>query len=306
MPTIGTLTLVATPIGNLGDMTPRAADALVRADIIACEDTRTTRKLLALTGIASDAKLKAYHDHNGERTKKWLVETLVSGSDVALVSDAGTPLISDPGYKLVAACHEAGIEVRCAPGPSAVLGALCVSGLPTDRFMFCGFVANTDKARLAQFDEVAGLAATTVWFESPKRLARSLATMAGAFGTRRAVVARELTKMHEEVVHGRLDELAAEMAERESIKGEIVVVVAGRERRAVEVDDAALERMLLARMKDRRLKDAVKSVTDDTGLARNRVYRKALELAGDGRTDAGDKDGSGSGGGDQDEDSAGK
>ena len=278
----GTLTLVATPIGNLGDFTPRAAEALAGADIIACEDTRTTRKLLRLTGTATTARMVPYHDHNGAEIRPWLLEQLEAGRQVALVSDAGTPLVSDPGYKLVAACREHGISVVAAPGASAVLAALTVSGLPSDRFMFAGFLPAAEGARRSQITELAELSATTIWFETPARIVRSLTDMADILGPRDAVIARELTKLHEEVMHGTLDELAARLASGPALKGEIVLLVAGRSRDDNVMDDTQLAAMLRAELQGQRLRDAVKSVVEMTGLPRNRVYRLALELTGDG------------------------
>ena len=278
----GTLTLVATPIGNLGDFTPRAADSLASADIIACEDTRVTRKLLRLTGTASTARMVPYHDHNGAEMRPWLLEQLQAGRRVALVSDAGTPLVSDPGFKLVAACRDAGIPVLAAPGASAVLAALTVSGLPSDRFMFAGFLPSAEGARRTQITELAELTATVIWFETPSRLARSLADMADILGPRDAVIARELTKLHEEVLRGPLDQLAARLAAGPALKGEIVLLVAGRSRDDAAIDDAQLDAMLRAEMQGQRLRDAVRSVVEMTGLPRNRVYRLALALNGKG------------------------
>ena len=278
----GTLTIVATPIGNLGDFTPRAAAALAGADVIACEDTRTTRKLLRLTGTASTARMVPYHDHNGAEMRPWLLEQLEAGRQVALVSDAGTPLVSDPGYKLVAACRDAGITVVAVPGASAVLAALTVSGLPSDRFMFAGFLPAAEGARRSQITELAELSATTIWFETPARIARSLTDMADILGPRDAVIARELTKLHEEILRGTLDELAARLASGPALKGEIVLLVAGRSRDDEAMDDAQLAAMLRAELEGQRLRDAVKSVVEMTGLPRNRVYRLALELTGDG------------------------
>ncbi|MED5304045.1 MAG: 16S rRNA (cytidine(1402)-2'-O)-methyltransferase [Pseudomonadota bacterium] len=278
----GTLTIVATPIGNLGDFTPRAAAALAGADVIACEDTRTTRKLLRLTGNASTASMVPYHDHNGAEMRPWLLEQLEAGRKVALVSDAGTPLVSDPGYKLVAACRDAGITVVAVPGASAVLAALTVSGLPSDRFMFAGFLPAAEGARRSQITELAELTATTIWFETPARMARSLTDMADILGPRDAVIARELTKLHEEILRGTLDELAARLASGPALKGEIVLLVAGRSRDDEAMDDAQLAAMLRAELEGQRLRDAVKSVVEMTGLPRNRVYRLALELTGDG------------------------
>ena len=283
--TAGTLTIVATPIGNLGDFSPRAAESLSRAEIIACEDTRVTRKLLTLTGTSTGARLVPYHDHNGARMRPWLLQQLAAGKKVVLVSDAGTPLISDPGYKLVAACREQDIPVISVPGPSAVLAALAVSGLPTDQFMFAGFLAGTTSARRDQIAELATLTATTIWFETPSRLAKSLADIADILGPREVVVARELTKLHEEVIRGTGDELASRFAAGKPPKGEIVLLVAGAPRDAGEIDEATLEAMLRAEMDGQRLRDAVRAVVEATGLPRNRVYRTALRIDGEDRSD---------------------
>lgn len=274
----GSLTLVATPIGNLGDLSPRGAETLENADIIACEDTRVTRKLLRLTATSTNAKMVPYHDHNGATMRPWLLQQMEAGKQVTLVSDAGTPLISDPGYKLVSACRAQNIDVTAVPGPSAVLAALAISGLPTDRFMFAGFIPSTAKARQTIFQELADLTATTIWFEGPSRLAAALADMARHFGSRQAVVARELTKLHEEVIRGSLEELAEQLADASPLKGEIVVVVSGRPTSVEEIDDATLDAMLRAELDGQRLRDAVKSVVETTGLPRNRVYKRALKV----------------------------
>ena len=281
MTAAGTLILVATPIGNLGDFSPRAADMLASADVIACEDTRVTRKLLRLTGTVTSARMVSYHDHNGAEMRPWIIAQLERGQRVVLVSDAGTPLVSDPGYKLVAACHERDIAVESVPGPSAVLAALAVSGLPSNQFMFAGFLASAAGARRTQITELANLAATTIWFETPARLAQSLADMAEILGRRDAVVARELTKMYEETLHGDLADLAARIADGPRLKGEIVVLVAGRPAGDSAFDDDQLAAMLRAELEGQRLRDAVRSVVETTGLPRNRVYRLALELTAD-------------------------
>ena len=281
MTAAGTLTLVATPIGNLGDFSSRAAETLAAAEVIACEDTRVTRKLLRLTGTTTSARMVPYHDHNGAEMRPWIIEQLANGRRVVLVSDAGTPLISDPGYKLVAACHEHGIPVQSVPGPSAVLAALAVSGLPSDRFMFAGFLASAASARRTQIAELADLVATTIWFDTPARLAQSLADMAEIMGRRQAVIARELTKMHEEVIRGDLADLASRIAGMARLKGEIVVLVAGKQPEASEFDNDQLTAMLRAELDGQRLRDAVKSVVETTGMPRNQIYRMALELAAD-------------------------
>ena len=180
----GQLVVIATPIGNLGDLSPREAEWLQKADILACEDTRMTRKLLTLTGLRKAAKFMPYHDYNGPTMRPKLLEALQSGKKIALVSDAGTPLVSDPGYKLVAACHDAGISVTAIPGPSAVLAGLAAAGLPSDRFLFAGFVPHGQKAAITAFREFANLSVTSIWFESPRRLGASLQIMHEVFGER--------------------------------------------------------------------------------------------------------------------------
>lgn len=284
MTTAGTLILVATPIGNLGDFSPRAAEVLTTADVIACEDTRVTRKLLRLTGTVTSARMVPYHDHNGAEMRPWIIEQLAKGRRVALVSDAGTPLVSDPGYKLVAACREQDIPVESVPGPSAVLAALAISGLPSDRFMFAGFLAGATGARRTQITELSNLAATTIWFETPARLAQSLSDMVEIMGRREAVIARELTKMHEEVIRGDLADLASRIASMARLKGEIVLLVAGKPDDETAFDDDQLAAMLRAELDGQRLRDAVKSVVETTGMPRNRVYRLALQLTADTQT----------------------
>ena len=275
----GTLSIVATPIGNLGDFSPRAAEVLAAADIIACEDTRVTKKLLRLTGTSISGKIVAYHDHNGKKMRPYLIERISQGDHVALVSDAGTPLISDPGYKLVAACRGHGLRVTTTPGPSAAIAALTISGLPSDRFLFAGFVPTALKAREKQFAELASLSATSIWFDTPSRLARSLSDMASVFGNRQACVAREITKLHEEALHGSLGGLAADLQAKPPMKGEVVIVVAGRNIEDTLIDDDALAAMLRAEMDGQRLRDAVAAVVAATGVAKNRVYKLALEIA---------------------------
>ena len=275
----GTLSIVATPIGNLGDFSPRAAKVLAAADIIACEDTRVTKKLLRLTGTSISGKIVAYHDHNGEKMRPYLIERISQGDHVALVSDAGTPLISDPGYKLVAACRDHGLCVTTTPGPSAAIAALTISGLPSDRFLFAGFVPTAQKAREKQFAELASLSATSIWFDTPSRLARSLSDMASVFGNRQACVAREITKLHEEALHGSLGGLAADLQAKPPMKGEVVIVVAGRNIEDTLIDGDALAAMLRAEMDGQRLRDAVAAVVAATGIAKNRVYKLALEIA---------------------------
>ena len=275
----GCLQIVSTPIGNLGDLSVRAASALEQADIIACEDTRTTRKLLALTGRTTAARLVPYHDHNGATMRPRLLADIADGKVVVLVSDAGTPLISDPGYKLVAACHEHGFTVTSIPGPSAPLAALAVSGLPSDQFMFAGFLPSTAKACRNAIQQVSRVPMTMIWFESPRRFCRTLETMADVLGPRLGVVARELTKMHEEIIRAPLPELAAIFRQRETIKGELVLLVEGFQASDAEFDDVDLAVLLRQEMTKSSLRDAVNAVADMTGLPRRNVYQFALSLS---------------------------
>ena len=268
------LYLTATPIGNLGDLTFRARDLLATADLIVCEDTRVTRKLLTAYGIATPTT--SYHDHNAAKVRPRLLHRLAAGDVLALVSDAGTPLISDPGYRLVRDAVAAGIMVTALPGASAVLAGLIVAGLPTDRIFYLGFLPTKPGARRRVLDEVEAVDATLVVLEAPRRLAAALADMAARLGPRLAAVARELTKLHEEVRRGPLDQLAAYYAEAGPPKGEVVVVIGPPTgERAVAIDAALAEAM-----RSMSLSEAVATVAGDTGAARRRVYRRALELAG--------------------------
>ena len=227
------LHIVATPIGNLADVTLRALSVLARADVIYCEDTRHSIRLLQ--HYALRRPLAPYHEHNAEHERPRIVERLGRGQAVALISDAGTPLISDPGYKLVKAAREAGHGVWCLPGASAPIAALAISGLPTDRFTFEGFLPSKSAARRGRLEAIASVQGTLVFFEAPQRLAESLGDMAVVLGTRAAAVARELTKLHEEVRSGTLKQLA-DWAGSGPVKGEIVVLVGPAEK--VAVDDA--------------------------------------------------------------------
>ena len=268
------LYLVATPIGNLGDITQRAMMVLKSADLVACEDTRVTGKLLSLLGLS--AKLTPYHEHNADHAGPILMDKIAGGAVVALVSDAGTPLVSDPGGRLVAACRDRGLPVTAIPGASAVLTALQVAGLPADRFLFAGFLPNRSTARRQVARELAAVPATLVFFDSPNRLADSLEDLALVLGNRPAAVARELTKMHEEVVRATLPELAKRYAGI-TPKGEIVIVIAPPEDVAPNGDD--LEERLKAAVADgASIKDAAALVAAETGHPRREVYAVALRL----------------------------
>jgi 16S rRNA (cytidine1402-2'-O)-methyltransferase len=271
------LHVVATPIGNLRDVTLRALEVLAGADAIACEDTRVTRKLLDHYGIATP--LTPYHEHNATAARPKILKRLGDGEAVALVSDAGTPLVSDPGYKLVRAAREMGYAVTPVPGASAVLAALGVAGLPTDRFFFEGFLPAKEAARRARIAELARIPATLVLFESGPRLAASLADLAGSLGARDAAICRELTKYYEEIRRSDLATLARDYAGMAEPRGEIVVVIAPpREEQSSAADVDELLRAALARAS---VKDAVSEVALATGQPRREVYQRALALAKD-------------------------
>jgi 16S rRNA (cytidine1402-2'-O)-methyltransferase len=267
------LYLVATPIGNLADITLRALATLGQADIIYCEDTRHSRTLLAHYSISR--VLRPYHEHNAERERPRILAELAAGKVVALISDAGTPLVSDPGYKLVRDCVTAGHRVTSLPGPSAVLAALSSAGLATDTFLFAGFLPAKQGARRARIDELKAVPATLVFFEAPSRLAESLVDIAAALGPREAAVARELTKLHEEVRHGTPSELAA-WAGREPPKGEMVILVGppGDE----PVTDEAIAARLQPLLGEMGLSEAARAVADALGVPKARAYDIGLGL----------------------------
>ena len=266
------LYIVATPIGNLGDITVRASDVLSRCDLIACEDTRVTGKLLRHLGLRK--KLWRYDDHSGEGERAKLLEAMQSGA-VALVSDAGTPLISDPGYRLVREARAAGIAVTSLPGPSAAVVALTLAGLPSDRFLFAGFLPTKDKARADALRDLAGVPATLVFYETAPRLLKSLAAIGEALRGRQIAVARELTKLHEECRTGSATELAAHY-EAHPPRGEIVLLVGppGEEAHG-EIDPDAL---LIAALATAKASQAAAEVARATGLDRKALYARALEL----------------------------
>jgi 16S rRNA (cytidine1402-2'-O)-methyltransferase len=269
------LYLVATPIGNARDISLRALDILAGADVLAAEDTRRTRKLLAIHGLRRGGILP-YHDHNGAAQRPRLLAALAEGRSVALVSDAGTPLIADPGYRLAREAIAAGHAVTAVPGPSALLAALAVAGLPTDRFLFAGFLPPRDAGRRRALHELAAVPATLVFYESPRRLGRSLTAMADTLGDRPAAVCRELTKRFEQVERGALRELAARHG-GPGPKGEIVVVVGppGEPER----QEGDLDAALAAALPGRSVRDAAGAVAAALGLPRRQVYARALELA---------------------------
>ncbi len=269
------LYLVATPIGNLGDISLRALSILARADLIAAEDTRHSKKLLSHFGVS--AALSAYHEHSAERERPRLLARLRAGQSVALISDAGTPLISDPGYKLAREALAAGLAVISIPGPSASLAALTSSGLPTDTFLFAGFLPPKSGARSARLQELKAVPATLIFFETGSRLTKSLADMADVLGPREAAIAKELTKLHETVMRGGLDRLAGEIS-GEALKGEFVVVVAPPAEDAGEVSDETIGEQLEQALKLESFRDAVRSVAEMLNVSRARVYELGLKL----------------------------
>ena len=272
----GGLYIVATPIGNLRDITLRALDVLAATDLIACEDTRITRRLIDHYGITTP--LTPYHEHNAAAARPKLLTRLAAGASLALVSDAGTPLISDPGFKLVRAARDAGHTVTALPGPSAVLAALSTCGLPTDRFFFEGFLPSKPLQRRARIAELKRLPATLVLYEGGSRVAACLADLAAELGPRAVALCRELTKLHEEVRRGDLNALAAHYAGDAETRGEFVIVVAPPEQLAEPMDIDTLLRDALGRLS---VKEAVAEIAAVTGQPRREVYQRALALSKD-------------------------
>jgi 16S rRNA (cytidine1402-2'-O)-methyltransferase len=270
------LHIVATPIGNLKDISFRALATLAAADAVLAEDTRTSKTLLAHYGIATP--LLPYHEHNAAQMRPKILEKLRQGGRLALISDAGTPLVSDPGYKLVAELVAEGLPVTGIPGPSAVLAALVLAGLPTDRFFFEGFLPPKAAARKARLTELAAIPGTLVFFESPRRLAEMLSDAAAVLGARSGAVARELTKYYETVRRGALPELAAHYAEAEEARGEIVVVIGPPDAAAAAAQGDTLDEALRAALAKVSLKEAVAQVAAASGQPRRVVYARALEL----------------------------
>jgi 16S rRNA (cytidine1402-2'-O)-methyltransferase len=270
------LYLVSTPIGNLADISLRALAVLARAGLIAAEDTRHSKKLLSHFGIAGE--LTPYHEHNAERERPKLIARIRAGFAVALISDAGTPLVSDPGYKLVREALDQGLLVTSIPGPSAALAALTSAGLPTDKFLFAGFLPPKSGPRRTRLAELKGVPATLVLFETAPRMAKSLADMTEVLGPREAAIARELTKLHETVIRGTLDQLAQDVAASEAQKGEFVVVVAPPTASETEVSDARIVAALTGALETQSFRDAVRGVTDALKVKRARVYELGLAL----------------------------
>ncbi|MCE9524121.1 MAG: 16S rRNA (cytidine(1402)-2'-O)-methyltransferase [Alphaproteobacteria bacterium] len=270
------LYLVATPIGNARDVTLRALHVLASADVIFAEDTRVTSKLLAIHEL--QRPMHSYREHNAHHAEKAILRHLAEGHSVALVSDAGTPLVSDPGQSLVQAVVEQGFEVIPIPGPSAILAALTTSGLATDRFLFAGFLPARATERRRAIREFEDIPVTLIFFEAPSRLADALTDLSTLLGPRMAAVARELTKIHEEINRGTLPELAAIYGERTEIKGEIVILVAAAAKDAIAPSAADLDSRLAAELERHPMKDAAAIVAAALGLPRREVYARALAL----------------------------
>ena len=271
------LYVVATPIGNLNDITARALTVLRGVDVIACEDTRVTGTLLHRFGIAT--AMTPYHDHNADQARPKLLAQLAAGGRIALVSDAGTPLISDPGYKLVRACADVNIPVVPIPGPSALLAGLVIAGLPTDRVMFAGFLPQKSGARRAELLELKDLKATLVFYESAQRLPEALSDLHAVLGPRPAAVCREMTKLYEEARRGTLAELATAYAAEGPPKGEIVIVVGGAPALSTSSED--LDTALRKALATMTVRDAADVVAEAFQEPRRRIYQRALELGKD-------------------------
>lgn len=270
------LYIVATPIGNAADITLRALDVLRSADLIACEDTRVSGKLLSMHGIAH-GPLISYHEHNAEKVRPKIMQHLNGGEIVALVSDAGTPMINDPGFPLAAECRAAGVAVHAIPGASAVTTALVLAGLPTDRFMYCGFPPPKSGRRRTWLGALRSIEATLVFLESPARTPASLADMADVFGARPACVLREMTKKFEEARRGTLVELAAHYAEAGPPRGEVTLVVGGPVPDTA-TDENDIDARLTAAMAVETVREAVARIAAETGLPRRDIYNRALAL----------------------------
>jgi len=271
------LYIVSTPIGNLEDITLRAINILKDVDLIACEDTRTTKKLLSRYQIQK--QLTSYHEHNEVDKAAELLSILKEGKSIALVSDAGTPGISDPGYRIVKLASENRIQVVPVPGASAVLAALSVSGLPTSSFTFLGFLPKQNKKLTEYLETIKDRPETIIFYESPKRVIKTLELVSEMLGDRNVSVSREITKMYEETLRGSITHVISDLKSRDSLKGEFVVVVEGSSQNKEKMDSATVDEVLSHLKKEgHTLKDAVKQITSDSGMSKSVVYKKALEI----------------------------
>jgi 16S rRNA (cytidine1402-2'-O)-methyltransferase len=273
------LHVTATPIGNLGDVTLRALATLAAADVILCEDTRITSRLLERYGIKRP--MKPYHEHNAEKVRPAIIAALQSGGAYALVSDAGVPLVSDPGYRLVKSCIENDVAVTALPGASAVLTALALSGLPTDCFTFIGFLPQRQKARHDLLMQFKAISSTLIAFESPHRIVDALSDISMALGDRRVAVARELTKLHEEVLRGTAEEVRHILAARESVKGEICLVIAPPEETSDMANEDDIERAITVALSENPASKAAALVAKTLGMPKEDIYARILKRKAD-------------------------
>lgn len=269
------LYVVATPIGNLGDISSRAIETLKSANIIACEDTRITKKLFSLLGIGLNKVFITIHDHNEEQQTNKIIELIKSGECVAQVSDAGSPLISDPGFKLIRRCREENIYITTIPGCCALICALQLSGLPTNKFMFAGFIPNKEKARQDLLSQYKNLDATLVFYETSTRIVKTLTAAANVFGNREMAVAREISKIYEDCQNGTAQELIEYFTDNEP-KGEMVLMIAPASEEEKEIPD--IQNLLKEKMQKSSLKSAVKEIVETYGLNKNEVYEQALRI----------------------------
>jgi 16S rRNA (cytidine1402-2'-O)-methyltransferase len=272
------LYLIATPIGNLGDMTLRSLNALAMADVIYCEDTRVTPRLLERFGIRN--KLKPYHDHNSDGAGAAIIAAIEAGQIIALVSDAGTPLISDPGFPLVRDCVAAGLKVEALPGASALLPALQLSGLPTDRFTFLGFLPQKKNERLKVLADIDDRSETVALYESPHRILDALADIQNVMGDRPLSVSREITKMHEETIRGSAQHVASVLAAKAAIKGEFVIIIGAQDKSPDALTDEDITKAIETALLDHTSGKAASLVSKKLGLPRDDVYARILALKG--------------------------
>jgi 16S rRNA (cytidine1402-2'-O)-methyltransferase len=271
------LYIVSTPIGNLEDITLRALNILKQVDLIACEDTRTTKKLLSRYQILKP--LTSYHEHNEIEKAKELLSMLQEGHSIALVTDAGTPGVSDPGYRIVKLASENGVQIFSVPGPSAAVAALSISGLPTSSFTFLGFPPKQKKQLIHYLERLKDYPETLVFYESPRRVIKTLESMAEVFGERNASLGREITKMYEETLRGTLSEIVTTLKSRDNLKGEFTLVIEGNSQDKGEFDSETIDDLLLYFKKEGvSLKDAVKQVAVDSGVSKSKIYKKALQI----------------------------
>lgn len=271
------LYIVATPIGNLKDISQRAIDILSEATIIAAEDTRVSKKLFSLLNIPSNKTFITYEDHSEQDKFQHIINLILEGNSIALISDAGSPLISDPGYKLVRECRKLDIKVTTLPGPCAVVCALQLSGLPTNRFMFAGFIPNKDKARLDLFNELKGINSTLVLYETAQRIEKTLIALAQIMPLREIAVVREISKLYEECIQGTVEDVIEKISAM-PIKGEIVLVIAPPSEMESGKSSLDIDALLIEEMKHFSLKESVKNISQKYNLKKNDVYDKALLL----------------------------